>query len=317
MIMRSDRDDRVAGVLLGQAVGDAIGAPYEFRTPPAYGQARFGRGTFGHPAGSYTDDGEQMVCIAAARSDVLKAAENLLAWFADPGVKDIGTQTRSVMSRAKTPRGLAQASRAYARRQELRPRPRGWDPGSGNGSLMRTSAVCLPMIGDRKRIAVTARKISSLTHADDWACDACVLWSLAVSDAVELGEAFTPAAALRDGLQFIGVQRREFWRRLIEKALTGPQPGSRNGSAVSAFGCALWAVAHADSLPDGLYLAVSIGGDTDTVAAIAGGLLGSIHGASAVPARWRRKVHGWPGYRAADLERLALAAAGVPERPAA
>ena len=49
------------------------------------------------------------------------------------------------------------------------------------------------------------------------------------------------------------------------------------------------------------------GGDTDTVAAIAGGLLGAVYGASAVPAEWRRVLHGWPGLRTRDLVELASA----------
>lgn len=52
--------------------------------------------------------------------------------------------------------------------------------------------------------------------------------------------------------------------------------------------------------------AVRIGGDTDTVAAIAGQLLGARYGASAVPWQWRRILHGWPGLRTADLVRLAV-----------
>ena len=47
------------------------------------------------------------------------------------------------------------------------------------------------------------------------------------------------------------------------------------------------------------------GGDTDTVAAIAGGLLGAAYGASAVPAEWRRVLHGWPGLGTRDLVALA------------
>jgi len=47
------------------------------------------------------------------------------------------------------------------------------------------------------------------------------------------------------------------------------------------------------------------GNDTDTVAAIAGGLLGAAYGASAVPADWRRVLHGWPGMRTRDLVALA------------
>jgi ADP-ribosyl-[dinitrogen reductase] hydrolase len=59
-------------------------------------------------------------------------------------------------------------------------------------------------------------------------------------------------------------------------------------------------------LQDALTAAVRIGHDTDTVAAIAGMLLGACWGASAVPFRWRRMLHGWPGLVAKDLVRLAI-----------
>ncbi|MDQ1483303.1 MAG: hypothetical protein QOF35_1379, partial [Actinomycetota bacterium] len=55
-----------------------------------------------------------------------------------------------------------------------------------------------------------------------------------------------------------------------------------------------------------LEAAVRGGRDTDTVAAIAGGLIGGLYGASAVPMRWRRKLHGWPGMRGRDLVRLGV-----------
>jgi hypothetical protein len=48
------------------------------------------------------------------------------------------------------------------------------------------------------------------------------------------------------------------------------------------------------------------GGDTDTVAAITGQLLGAAYGATAVPASYRRVLHGWPGMRVRDLHRLAF-----------
>jgi ADP-ribosyl-[dinitrogen reductase] hydrolase len=48
------------------------------------------------------------------------------------------------------------------------------------------------------------------------------------------------------------------------------------------------------------------GRNTDTVTSIAGALIGGLDGASAVPAVWRRKLHGWPGLRARDLVRLGL-----------
>ena len=64
-------------------------------------------------------------------------------------------------------------------------------------------------------------------------------------------------------------------------------------------------VFRVDHLRLALDAAVRGGGDTDTVAAIAGGLLGAAYGASAVPAQWRRVLHGWPGLGTRDLVALA------------
>lgn len=58
-------------------------------------------------------------------------------------------------------------------------------------------------------------------------------------------------------------------------------------------------------LPDALTTAIRIGDDTDTVAAIAGALLGARWGASAIPPEWRRISHGYPGLTGERLVELA------------
>ena len=63
--------------------------------------------------------------------------------------------------------------------------------------------------------------------------------------------------------------------------------------------------ASEDTFRAGITTAVAIGGDTDTVAAIAGALLGARVGVAGVPAAWRRVVHGWPSMDAEDLTRMA------------
>lgn len=81
----------------------------------------------------------------------------------------------------------------------------------------------------------------------------------------------------------------------------GHQPSSPDGGNITNTDDS-----DARHLQSALEAAVRAGGDTDTTAAIAGGLLGARWGASAVPARWRRILHGWPGYIARDLVRLAV-----------
>ena len=108
------------------------------------------------------------------------------------------------------------------------------------------------------------------------------------------------------GLELIpDAGRRGYWEQVIDQALCKPPAAfARNSSGcVGAFQLALSAIAHAETsgggLVDSLQLCVAAGGDTDTTAAICGALLGAIHGASAVPAKWRSKLHGWPSVKAA------------------
>jgi hypothetical protein len=117
---------------------------------------------------------------------------------------------------------------------------------------------------------------------------------------------------VRKYLDIGGDAVRGYWGPLLDQAETGePKDFPKNGWVVHALQTAWWAITHADEtdathLQNALELAVRAGNDTDTTAAIAGGLLGARWGASAVPAAWRRILHGWPGLRAKDL--IALAA---------
>lgn len=307
-------EDKIKGVLLGQAAGDALGAGYETGKRPEEGKADMIGGGFGFEPGEYTDDTEQAVCVALAKSDPYRVAENLIGWFKGMP-KDVGGTTARLLGTAShyPPGQMPEIAARFAERDAGYAKPPGWDPGMANGSLMRTGPVCLPFLGKRDAIAGMARTISNLTHHDPWAGDACVLWSLAIEDAIT-HEDFDLRVIL-EGLEYVPVDRRDFWRDAISDAFDSRvEAPRRNGSAVGAFKAALKAVAYSKTLEDGLQRAVAIGGDTDTVAAIAGALLGAIHGASAVPDDWRRMVHGWsPKGRiwARDLDDIALRAAGI------
>ena len=178
----SARNDRIAGVLVGLAAGDALGAGYEFG--PAFdGPVEMkGGGPFGWEPGEWTDDTQMAICIAeqAATGDLdLNAiGDRFIAWSQE--ATDIGNQTRAVLSQAILGADLPAVAAA---RFHQRPRH-----SAGNGSLMRTGPVALPFLGDNDRIAEAAAAVSALTHADPLAIDACVLWSIAVGEAVETGE---------------------------------------------------------------------------------------------------------------------------------
>jgi len=182
---------------------------------------------------------------------------------------------------------------------------------------MRTGVVALAYLDDTSALAEAARAVSDLTHPDPLAGDACVLWCAAIRHAVR----HATFDGLHEALALIPAERRDRWASWIGEAETA-DPGrfSPNGFVVPALQAAWSAITQtavpADEpaagsfacqhLQDALAAAVRIGNDTDTVAAIAGALLGARWGASAIPAAWLRAVHGWPGLRAPDLIGLAV-----------
>lgn len=313
----STLEDRIKGVMVGMAAGDALGVPYELgKRVPASGPVMEGGG-YGFAPGEWSDDTQQAICVLKGRSDPDKVAAELLGWFRS-GPADVGpTSGRSLVAADSVVRDIESAGGAVSLAEVMtsEARKRGRREGDiSNGSLMRTGPLALAFLGDRERIAEAARAVSYLTHYDQYAGDAVVLWSLAIDLAVRNT---LLASMVRDamlaGLEFITDQeRRKFWEFRIRRA-TDPgfdQPPSSNLNVVAAFEAALWAVSHASDIEGGLAKAVRIGGDTDTVAAIAGALLGAIYGVSTIPDEWYRALHGWPGdIKAGDLEALALAAA--------
>ena len=299
--------DRIAGVLLGVAVGDALGVPYEYGSRPLPGageQARMlGGGLGGYAPGQWSDDTEMTTVIAqvAARFPDLREkgaldaiAAGFLHWHA-AGPADIGIHTNTVLGALRgTPEDGA-AGRMLMRAAEVHAST---GRSAGNGSLMRTAPVALAHLGVPAAIAAAARAVSALTHHDPQAGDACVLWCLAIDHAVRTGE-----IDARVGLGQVGPE----WSGRLDEAEQAPPEefAGSNGWVVAALQGAWSAIVHTTGLVDGLQAAVRGGGDTDTVAAIAGGLLGAAYGASAVPGEWRAAVHGWPGLRGEDLTVLA------------
>ena len=119
---------------------------------------------------------------------------------------------------------------------------------------------------------------------------------------------------VRVGLPLLSAERAGVWLDRIETAeRSRPRDFTRNGWVVEAFQGAWGAIHYAGLAASGpahlrgaLEEAVRGGRDTDTVAAIAGGLLGAAYGYTAVPFEWRQRLHGWPGIRARDLMVLGM-----------
>ncbi|MEV6818558.1 ADP-ribosylglycohydrolase family protein [Nocardiopsis dassonvillei] len=331
------QDDRAAGVLLAAACGDALGVPYEFRPRLTQNQPpqMIGGGLGPYAPGEYSDDTQMTVCIAQALINTQpitiqdhrvlnEIADNFLNWRAS-GATDIGAQTSSVLSAAQHDTATPCVASTLFREART-----WWQIGNhaaGNGSLMRTGPVALYDLYDAEQTAEAARLVSDLTHADPLAGDACVIWCEGIRHAV-LHADFD---GVREGVALLPKQRRQWWHTRLDEAQTqDPHTFANNGFVVSALQAAWSAITRtpvpadnpatgvfaADHLRLALEAAVRAGHDTDTVAAIAGALLGAHWGASAVPWHWQRAIHGWPGITARDLIGLGMRIShhGAPDR---
>lgn len=306
-------EDRATGAVLGSAVGDALGAPFEFGLPGVF-RERFpdGLGEMcgggGWEPGEATDDTQMAVLIGeslleSGGLDLPDVFDRFRRWaMAEP--KDIGLLTEAVLL------GGDPWDTAAVLHFQVNGR------GAGNGSLMRsaTPAVYFASAG-RAATMDAARRIAALTHGDTAAWEGTAVLHELVRVALLGGD---PLAAVPAALAEVAPAQRERWATVLAPGWRPEDATEFNGAVWPCLGSALWALRTTSSFEAALAAAIDLGGDTDTVAAVTGMLAGAVHGPAAIPSRWADALHvPLPGFgdrvlRAAELTGLAraLVAAG-------
>jgi ADP-ribosylglycohydrolase/fructose-1,6-bisphosphatase/inositol monophosphatase family enzyme len=267
---------RAQGCLLGQFAGDSLGGLVEFSSGVAI-QANYPNGLrdlrdggqWSTLAGQPTDDSELALMLARTllRDGRHDPQEVLLAyrhWYSS-GPFDVGMAT----SRALAGQGPSDQTQA-------------------NGSLMRSSPLGLFAAGREALGADLARQDSRLTHPNPICQDSCAVFVAALAHVIAHGGG--PEAAYRAALaEAERSSAQPAVRQVLDKAQQTPPDaydGWSQGWVLLALHNAFWQLLHAPSLEEGVVATVMQGGDTDTNAAIAGALLGAVHGRDAVPPRW-------------------------------
>ncbi|MFD8855501.1 ADP-ribosylglycohydrolase family protein [Streptomyces vinaceus] len=304
------RLDRAVGAVLGSAVGDALGAPYEFGPAgelTARGEEMRGGG--GWDPGEATDDTQMAVLVGESLlehgglelADVFGRFQRWAA--AEP--KDIGLQTEDVLTNGEA------WDLAAALHFQINARA------AGNGSLMRasTSAVYFAAAG-REATMDAARRIAALTHGDRAAWEGTAVLHELVRVTLDGGD---PLAALPGVLDAVHPDHRERYGVVL-----GPDwhPGLAtefNGAVWPCLGSAVWALRTTTGFAAAVRAAVDLGGDTDTVAAVTGTLAGARYGQASIPPEWTAPLHvPLPGFgdRVLDADGLrALARSLAAGRP--
>lgn len=280
--------ERATGAVIGSAVGDALGAPFEFGTAGAF-SARFPApgagdemgGGGGWNAGEATDDTQMAVHVAESLLernglDLPDVFSRFQRWAAaDP--KDIGLQTEDVLTR-----GLPWDQAATAHYRSSR-------HAAGNGSLMRAtpSAVYFAPGGQRATMEA-ARRIAALTHGDPAAWEGTAIFHDLVRVALSGAD---PLEHLPRTLAAVDPDHRERYAVVLAPDWHPSQATEFNGAVWPCLGSAVWALRTTRSYEDAIRAAIDLGGDTDTVAAVTGGLAGAVHGLASIPARWTTPLH--------------------------
>ncbi|MDP9838794.1 ADP-ribosylglycohydrolase [Neorhizobium huautlense] len=277
--MQTEIRSRAIGCLLGQLSGDALGSLVEFQTPgkilqkyPDGVRLMHDGGTWNTIAGQPTDDSEMALALArsivAEGTYVQDAARKAYEDWLHSRPFDIGNTVRDGLD--YLPNHDSQA----------------------NGALMRIAPLGIFGAGrPLKQVGEWAEQDAVITHPNPICRQINNLFARAIAHAIATGP--TPAdlfEAIQGWSNELGVSTEV--REVIEAAQYAP-PGDfthQQGWVMIAFRNALFQLLHAPSLEEGVVQTIAGGGDTDTNAAIAGALLGAVHGETAIPAQWRQSV---------------------------
>jgi len=300
-----DTADRIVGSVLGLALGDALGAPFEGRRLEEVPDPlpTFELPWMGLPPGSPTDDtamARNLVRSLTARGgfdpDDLMARH--LEWFRS-GPPDVGAFTRRVLSRVDGGEDAFEAARAVWEE-------RGPEVSAGNGSVMYCAPLGLAYSDRPEELHEVAPRLSALTHYDERCRTAVLAVTLAVAALVSGQSAEGAlAAALAAVVDREGGEELEY---LVEMAGVGRRiDGPDQGFCLFAAGVALQSLLGTGDFETEMRRVVSLGGDTDTNAAVAGALLGTVVGENGLPQAWLDRLE---DRTAIGAEALALVTPG-------
>ncbi len=289
-------DDRPLALILGVAVGDALGVPVEFRQRGTFHVTGMqGHGTHDQPAGTWSDDTSLTLALADGLlpDDVNLGgiARRFIEWYDRAAytphgrVFDAGGTTVEAIRRLK--RGVAPEKAGGTDERD-----------NGNGSLMRIAPLTFYMSGMRKaeeRFRIV-RDVSSITHGHEWSVAACCIY-VEMLNRLRMGSAGKAAyEALREdfarGVPFIGRDTLGRFGRLLENDIgTLPESEIRSGGfVIDTLEAAFWCFLTTDNYRDAVEKAVNLGDDADTTGAVTGALAGLAYGLDGIPREWREQL---------------------------
>lgn len=278
-LVRVVDEARARGAMLGLAIGDALGAIIEFKPPGSFEPVTGYRAseTWDIPAGAYTDDTSQALCLAQSLLECGFDTDDQLRRYVDWWTRgymsstgecfDIGSGTRHALTRwIEDPQW--QPDERYLR-------------AGGAGAISRLAPLVIWAAG-REELPEFAHRSADTTHGAPEARSATVDFALLLEHALS-EPADTEPQALKQRLldpKLMPLLSDGYLDRVAADF-------HDNGYILSCLESALWALATTEDFESGMLAAVNLGRDADTRAAVYGQLAGAIYGVESIPPEWR------------------------------
>lgn len=290
------KTNTIKGGLYGLILGDAVGRLFEFKSQdklPSFHEIdivppqNYNPTYPDVPVGTWTDDTAQALAlldslIQANDLNLYDFSIKLIEWLHDGKytpdgiVFDCGIQTRYALKRIHSGIEVEQAAQCdeYA---------------NGNGSLMRTLPIALWYYGDESELVRLAIKQSIPTHGHIRSGVVCAFYCLIARRLID-GMSDSPECLHDDFAEYLNKEEQAE----LDNIFNAPQRENPQGSGyvVDTFWGAIKSMASHNNFADVVRAAISFGNDTDTTAAIAGGLAGLKYGYDHLPKEWLAHLKG-------------------------
>lgn len=306
---------KVKAVMIGHAVGDALGVPVEFASREELKinpvKEMMGNGTYPMPAGSWSDDTSMALCALDALDGEKISFDKVMINFGRWYYKNEFTPTGKMFDVGNT---CSLAIDNYFLNNK------GWaecglidECSNGNGSLMRIHPFALYTFQLDTNVKTKIEIIelaSALTHAHPRSKMACGIYTFVLWELLDDTKKHQGKEAIRRGLRnarkyYGGSPEFKFFssklcRQIADIGHIWEDPDTyhrateedikSDGYVVHSLEAAIWCLYRTNSYKDCVLQAVNLGDDTDTIAAIAGGLAGAMYGYNAIPEEWRNTL---------------------------
>ena len=292
--------NKVLDGIVGFAIGDALGVPAEFKAREEF--KRFpvtdmiGYGTYNLPEGTWSDDTSMTLAtldslVKKQAIDVNDIATKFLKWFRNAEYTatnecfDVGNTTLQALIKFESQLNNASSCGGAD------------EYSNGNGSLMRILPIAYYVfykkITNNQEIYEIIRNVSSITHAHEISILGCYIYVkfvLELLNGVDKKQAYMNLK--QDDYEFFSDYAISKYSRILKDNIynLNEENISSSGYVVSTLEAVLWLFLNSKDYNSTVLKAVNLGSDTDTVAAIVGGLLGIQYGVDSIKESWKRHL---------------------------